>query len=62
MVKILIDLTNEEDKIVEVYKVMNNLKTKQESIKQMVRHFTVDIKPKNLKDKEYFKWGEKNGI
>jgi len=55
MVKILIDLTNEEDKIVEVYKVMNNLKTKQESIKQMVRHFTVDIKPKNLKDKEYFK-------
>ena len=57
MVKILIDLSNDEDKIVEVYKVMNNLKTKQEAIKQMVQHFIVDIKPKNLKDKEYFKWG-----
>ena len=55
MVKILIDLAEDEDKIVEVYKIMNNLKTKQDSIKQMVRHFIVDIKPKNLKDKEYFK-------
>ena len=31
MVKIQIDLSDEEDKIVEVYKLMNNLNTKQEA-------------------------------
>ena len=55
MVKIQIDLSKEEDKIVEVYKLMNNLNTKQEAIKQMVNHFSVEVKPKNLKAKEYFK-------
>lgn len=55
MVKIQIDLSGDEDKIVEVYKLMNNLKTKQEAIKEMVKHFSVEVKPKNLKDKEYFK-------
>ena len=55
MVKIQMDLSSEEDKIVEVYKLMNDLKTKQDAIKQMIRHFSVDIKPKNVKDKEYFK-------
>jgi len=55
MVKIQLDLSKEEDKIVEVYKLVNNLKTKQEAIKQMVGYFSVDIKPKNVGDKEYFK-------
>jgi len=55
MVKIQIDLSEKEDKIVEVYKLMNNLKTKQEAIKVMLNHFEVEIKPKNLKEKEYFK-------
>lgn len=54
MVKIQIDLDNEEDKIVEVYKLVNNLKTKQEAIKLMVRYFKVDIKPKNIKENDYF--------
>ncbi|MDK2908244.1 MAG: hypothetical protein PWQ87_702 [Candidatus Woesearchaeota archaeon] len=54
MVKIQIDLSKEEDKIVEVYKLVNELKTKQEAIKQMIRYFKVDIKPKNLKEKDYF--------
>ncbi len=54
MVKIQIDLSDEEDKIVEVYKLMNNLNTKQEAIKQMVKHFSVEIKPKNVKEKDYY--------
>ncbi len=54
MVKIQIDLADEEDKTVEVYKLVNNLKTKQEAIKSMVRYFKVEIKPKNIKEKDYF--------
>jgi hypothetical protein len=56
MTKIQIDLSEEEDKIVEIYKLVNNLKTKQEAIKKMVKYFKADIKPKNLnKDEEYYK-------
>lgn len=56
MAKILIDLSKDEDKIVEVYKVVNSLKTKQESIKQMIQYFEVNITPKNLKKNEdYYK-------
>ena len=54
MTKIQIDLSGEEDKIVEIYKLVNNLKTKQDAIKKMVMYFEADVKPKNLKDKEYF--------
>ena len=56
MTKIQIDLDEEEDKIVEIYKLVNNLKTKQEAIKKMVKYFKAEIKPKNLsKDEEYYK-------
>ena len=55
MVKIQIDLSNEEDKMVEIYKIMSDLKTKEEAIKKMIRYFKAEIKPKNLKEKEYFK-------
>ena len=56
MVKILIDLSNDEDKIVEVYKLVHNLKTKQEAVKQMVKYFEVNITPKNMKkQEEYYK-------
>jgi len=55
MVKILIDLSKEEDKAVEVYKLVHELKTKQDAIKQMIRYFKAEIKPKNLKREEYFK-------
>jgi len=55
LVKIQLDLSNEEDKIVEVYKLMNNLNTKQIAIKQMIGYFNVEVKPKQLKDREYFK-------
>jgi len=56
MVKILVDLSEQEDKLVEVYKVVNGLKTKQEAIKKMVRYFEVKITPKNInKKEEYYK-------
>ena len=54
MTKIQIDLDKEEDKIVEIYKILNNLLTKQEAIKKMVRYFKAEIKPKNLKEKDYY--------
>jgi flavoprotein len=54
MVKIQIDLSEDEDKIVEMFKLSNNLKTKQEAIKQMVKYFKVEIKPTHLKEKDYF--------
>jgi hypothetical protein len=53
--KIQIDLDQEEDKIVEIYKLVNNLNTKSEAIKKMIKYFKAEIKPTNLKDKEYFK-------
>ncbi|VVB81626.1 Uncharacterised protein [uncultured archaeon] len=56
MVKIQIDLNENEDRIVEVYKVVNTLKTKEESIKQMIRYFKVKIVPEKVdKDEEYYK-------
>lgn len=55
MTKIQIDLNPEEDKIVEIYKLVNNLNTKSEAIKKMIKYFQAEIKPTNLKDKEYFK-------
>lgn len=55
MVKIQIDLSGEEDRIVEVYKLTKRLKTKQEAIKAMIQYFDVVIKPKNVQEKEYFK-------
>jgi len=54
MVKILIDLSKEEDKMVEMYKLVHELRTKQETIKQMIRYFKADIKPKHIKEKDYF--------
>jgi hypothetical protein len=55
MTKILIELSDKESQTVEVYKSVNKLKTKQEAIKAMIKHFEVSIKPKNVGDKEYFK-------
>jgi len=54
MVKIQIDLDDEEDKVVEIYKLVNNLKTKQEAIKRMVMYFEAEVKPKKIKEKDYF--------
>ena len=56
MTKIQIDLSEEEDRIVEIYKLVNNLKTKQEAIKKMVKYFKAEIKPKNMnEEEEYYK-------
>jgi len=54
MAKIQIELSKEEDKIVEVFKLVRNLKSKQEAIKQMIRYFEADIRPKKLTEKDYF--------
>lgn len=55
MAKIQLDLSKEEDKIVEVYKLAHDLNSKQEAIKQMIRYFEAEIKPKKLNNKDYFK-------
>jgi len=54
MAKIQINLSNEEDKIVEIYKLVHDLKTKEEAIKLMIRYFEAEIKPKKLENKDYF--------
>ena len=56
MTKIQIDLSETEDKLVEIYKLVHGLKTKQEAIKQMIRYFKVKIIPERLRsDEEYYK-------
>jgi len=56
MTKIQIDLSETEDKIVEAYKLVYGLKTKQEAIKQMIKYFKVKIVPEKLrKEEEYYK-------
>ena len=55
MAKIQLDLSKEEDKIVEVYKLVHDLNSKQDAIKQMIRYFEAEIKPKKLNNRDYFK-------
>lgn len=55
MAKILVNLSKEENKIVEMYKIVHDLNSKQDAIKEMVKFFEADVKPKNLKREEYFK-------
>lgn len=54
MTKIQIDLDSEEDKIVEIYKLVNNLNTKAEAIKKMIKYFKAEVKPEKIKEKDYF--------
>ncbi len=56
MPKIQLDLTEQEDKIVEAYKLVYGLKTKQEAIKQMIKFFKVKIIPERVsKDNDFYK-------
>ena len=56
MAKIQIDLSDKESKIVEAYKLVYELKTKQEAIKQMISFFKVKIVPERMnKDEDYYK-------
>lgn len=55
MVKIQIDLTEEEDRLVEIYKIANKLPSKGMAIRQMVNYFDVKITPKLIQKEEYYK-------
>jgi hypothetical protein len=55
MVKLQLELSDDENAIVQVFKSVNKLTTKQDAIKMMISHFEVSITPKNIKSKEYFK-------
>ncbi len=55
MVKIQIDLSREEDTIVEIYKLAHDLSTKELAIKKMITFFKARIEPEALRKKEYFK-------
>jgi len=54
MVKIQLNLSEDEDRLVEVYKVVNGLKSKEEAIKKMIRFFEVRITPKNVDKNDIF--------
>lgn len=55
MVKIQLDLSDEEDRLVELYKLSNKMKTKQDAIKKMIQYFEVEVTPKRVHEKDYFK-------
>ena len=62
MTKIQVDLDEGEDKIVEIYKLVNNLKTKQDAIKQMIKFFKVKIVPERFsKEEAYYRRALKFG-
>jgi len=52
MTKIQVNLSDKEDKIVEIYKLVNDLKTKEEAIKKMILKFNVNVAV-NLSEKNY---------
>jgi hypothetical protein len=52
MTKIQINLSEKEDKIVEIYKLVNDLKTKEDAIKKMILKFNVNVAV-NLSEKNY---------
>jgi flavoprotein len=52
MTKIQVNLSEKEDKIVEIYKLVNDLKTKEEAIKKMISKFNVNAAV-NLAEKNY---------
>lgn len=54
LAKIQIDLSDDENRIVEMFKISNLLHTKQDAIKRMIQHFEAEIKPKKINEKEYF--------
>lgn len=56
MPKIQIELSEIEDSIVEAYKLVYKMKTKEEAIKQMIKYFKVKIVPERMsKEEEYYK-------
>jgi hypothetical protein len=56
MPKIQIQLSDHEDKIVEAYKLVYGLKTKEEAIRKMITFFKVKIVPEKVsKDEEFYK-------
>ncbi len=55
MVQIQIDLSREEDTIVEIYKLAHDLQTKEKAIRMMIKFFKARIEPEKLPKKEYFK-------
>jgi hypothetical protein len=54
MVKIQLDLSEQEDRLVELYKVVNGMKSKEDAIKAMIRFFRVNITPKNVDKNDVF--------
>ena len=44
MVKVQIDLSEEENKIIEVYKALKSFVTKEETIKQIIKDFKPKLK------------------
>ena len=38
-VKVQVELSNEEDKIVEVYRIEHNKKNSEEAIKEIIKHY-----------------------
>jgi len=54
MPKMLLELSEEEDRIVDMYKLLHGLRTKQEAAREMIRQFKAEIKLKRAGKEDYF--------
>lgn len=52
-VRVQIELSDEEDKIVEVYRIEHNKKSNEEAIKEIIKHYKT---PNESKEKKKASW------
>jgi hypothetical protein len=54
-VRVQIELSDEEDKIVEVYRIEHNKKNNEEAIKEIIKHYKTPNESKEKKKKSWWK-------
>jgi len=54
-VRVQIELSDEEDKIVEVYRIEHNKKNNEEAIKEIIKHYKAPNESKEKKKKSWWK-------
>ena len=59
-VKVQVELSDDEDKIVEVYRIEHNKKNNEEAIKEIIKHYKTLDENKDKKDKNKTSWAEKH--
>ena len=58
-VRVQMELSDDEDKIVEVYRIEHNKKNNEEAIKEIIKNYKTLDKNKDKKDKNKTSWWKK---